>query len=469
MTPILLLEVNEIPWRLLDRYLGRPEFPHVNKFFEISSHFTTVTVDIGELSPWVTWPTFHRGMNNEKHGIKNLGQDPSTFKGKPIWQEIRERGGSIGVCGSMQSWPPLEPGEDGFYVPDTFAHDERCHPAYLNPLQEFNLSQVRRNARVVSSSLPRAAEVLRVAASSIKSGLKLRTGARIAGQLLGERIDKSLTARRPMFQTILFWDVFRKHFKVHRPPQFSTFFTNHVAGVMHRYWKDVFPEDFLDEASSNGESHEWLMRFALRVLDDVLRDVLDWVQSNPDLVVVFASSMGQDAVHRDYHEGVDLVVEDLPLLVARTGLERFQYRPLLAMAPQVAIEVNDEALRERTRRILESAYCGNGRRLMRVQTIGPSLSITIATPPANDLAADTFHIDGREVTWTSSGLRKQPVEPGTGYHIPEGTLAVLSVQLAGSPPHQDRTTIPADRIKNWLLAVSAEGHAKIPALASLAS
>ena len=23
-----------------------------------------------------------------------------------------------------------------------------------------------------------------------------------------------------------------------------TFFTNHVAGAMHRYWKDVFPENF---------------------------------------------------------------------------------------------------------------------------------------------------------------------------------------------------------------------------------
>jgi hypothetical protein len=238
---------------------------------------------------------------------------------------------------------------------------------------------------------------------------------------------------------------------------------------MHRYWKDVFPEDFPANPEAKGESYEWLMRFALCVLDDMLQDVLRWAETNPDLVVVLASSMGQDAVHRDYHEGVDLVVEDLPLLVANAGLERSQYRPLIAMAPQVAIEVQDEALRERTRSILESAHCGSGRPIMRVQVIGPSLSITIATPPAKDMAGETFRINNRAVSWAAAGIRKQPVEPGTGYHIPQGTLAVLSRRLAGTVPRQDRIAIPADRIKDWLLAVSAEGHVKIPALASLAS
>jgi hypothetical protein len=297
----------------------------------------------------------------------------------------------------------------------------------------------------------------------------LSTGARIFGHLVHERFDRAKRVKRPVYQAVLFWDVFRRHFDPRRPPELSTFFTNHVAGVMHRYWRDVFPEDFPDKPLANGESHEWLMRFALGVLDDMMRDVLAWADANPDLVILFASSMGQDAVHRDYHEGVDLVVEDLPLLIAQTGLERSQYRPLLAMAPQVAIEVPDEALRERTRQVLEAAQCTSGRRLMRVQTIGQSLSITIKTPPLAEMAGDIFRINGREVAWRSAGIRKQPVEPGTGYHIPQGTLAVLSRRLAGTPPRQDRLAVPADRIKDWLLQVSAEGHAKIPALASLAA
>jgi hypothetical protein len=469
MTPILLLEINEVPWRLLDRYLGRPEFAHLNRFFGESSHFTTLTVDTGELSPWVTWPSLHRGMNNERHGVKNLGQDPATFRGKPVWQEIRERGGTIGVCGSMQSWPPRDPGERGFHVPDTFAHDEQCIPAYLSPLQAFNLSQVRSNPRVVTGAMPKATDALRVALTAPRAGVRLSTGARIFGHLIHERFDSAKRFKRPVYQAFIFWGVFRRYFDPRRPPELSTFFTNHVAGVMHRYWRDVFPEDFPDKPLPNGESHEWLMRIALGVLDDMRRDVLAWADANPDLVVVFASSMGQNAVHRDYHEGVELVVEDLALLMAQTGLKRSKYRALLAMVPQVAIEVRDAAQREKSRSILKSACCGDARRFIRAQTIGSSLSITVATPPAKDMAGGTFRINGREVTWAAAGIRKQPVEPGTGYHIPQGTLAVLSRRLAGTPLRQDRLTVRADRIKGWLLSVSAEGHTKIPALASLAS
>jgi hypothetical protein len=178
--------------------------------------------------------------------------------------------------------------------------------------------------------------------------------------------------------------------------------------------------------------------------------------------------MGQAAVHRDYHEGVDLVVEDLALLMARAGLSRSEYVPLLAMAPQVAVEIQDESLRARTRSVLESAYCGEHRQFMRVQSIGPSLSITVATPPRRDIAADTFNIAGRQVKWTEAGIRKQETEAGTGYHIPEGSLAVLSGRLQNSAPMQARPKVNADRIKDWLLAISKDGHGKIPTLASAA-
>lgn len=468
VTPILLLEINEIPWRLIDRFVGDPGFPRLNEFFKNASHYTTLAVDVGELSPWVTWPTLHRGMNNERHGVRNLGQDPSTFRGQPIWQAIRDKGGTIGICGSMQSWPPIDPGAGGFYIPDTFAHDDQCRPEYLRPLQAFNLSQVRESARVVNGKMPGVAGVVRAATASLRSGITVRTGARIAGQLLRERFNRSLVVRRPIFQTILFWDVFRKHFDAARPPALSTFFTNHVAGVMHRYWKDVFPEDFPGE-DAPAESHEWVMRFALEVLDDMLGDVIDWAERNPDLVVVFASSMGQGAVHRGYHEGVELIVEDLASLMRQAGLARADYKSLLAMAPQVAVEIEDAALRERCRATLESAVCGRGHHFIKVQAIGTSLSVTVSTPPLADMADATFEIDGRRVAWEDAGIRKQAIEPGTGYHIPQGTLAVLSRRLAGTPPHQDRLTVPADRIKDWLLSVSAEGHAKIPALASLSS
>lgn len=469
MTPILLLEINEIPWRLIDRYGDRPGLSNIGRLLKRAHQYTTVAVDTGELSPWVTWPTFHRGMNNERHGIKNLGQDPSTFKGKPIWEEIRERGGSIGICGSMQSWPPVDPGNGGFYIPDTFAHDESCLPSYLNPLQALNLSLVGMNGRVVSRALPGASKILGAMTSFAKSGITPGTCARIAGQLLGETFDRSMVARRPIFQTILFWDVFRKHFDARKPPAFSTFFTNHIAGVMHRYWGDVFPEDFPDRKVQSGESREPLMRFALKVLDSMLAEVLEWTADNPELVVVFASSMGQHAVHRGYHEGVELVVEDLALLMSCTGISRNDYIPLLAMVPQVAVEIENGEKRGKARRVLEGAVCGEGQHFIGVQELGSSLSITVHTPTLKQMSGDSFRIDGRAVAWSAAGIRKQDIEPGTGYHTPEGSLAVFSGNMHGEPLNQSRSRVDADRVKDWMLAMSRDGSRAVPSLVSACS
>jgi hypothetical protein len=238
---------------------------------------------------------------------------------------------------------------------------------------------------------------------------------------------------------------------------------------MHRYWDDVFPEDFSERRRAAEDSNEPLMRFALRVLDDMLAEALEWAVGNPELVVVLASSMGQDAVHRRNHQGVELVVEDLALLMSHSGVSREDYSPLLAMVPQIAVEIRDGDKRARARRVLESAYCGDAKHFIRVQEIGSSLSITVHTPTLEQMSGDTFFIDGAAVAWRDAGIRKQDIEPGTGYHIPEGSLAVFCERLHGEPLNQSRSRVNADRIKNWMLAVSRDGCRAISSLASACS
>lgn len=463
MTPILLLEINEVPWRLLDRYLQDEAYPNLRRFFGGAVSFTTLATDTGELSPWVTWPTLHRGMNNERHGVLNLGQDPSTFRGVPIWAEIRQRGGNVGVCGSMQSWPPVDPGPGGFYIPDTFAHDSQCIPARVEPFQAFNLGQVGRNARVVDKQVPKPIEALRVVSSALRSGVRLGTLARTVSQIVAERFDGDRAKRRPVFQTILFWDVFRDLFRAGPPPAFSTFFTNHVAGVMHRYWHDVFPEDFEDAEGRRGpppSGQEPLMRFALQVLDEMLAEVIAWTEAHPDLVVVYASSMGQHAVRNEAHEGVELIVDDLARLMKAAGVDAGQFSPLLAMVPQVAVDIPDAGLRATARDLLEGATTLDGHRFITVQELGTSLSITVGTPRRAAIDLGACRIGGRQAAWQELGVRPQEVEAGSAYHIPEGSFAFFGQKVkAGDAPA--RALVRADQIKDWLLRISADGPAEV--------
>ena len=224
--------------------LGRSDLPNLNRFFERSQTYTTRSTDEGELSPWRTWPSFHRGMANTEHGVEFLGQDPATFKGTPIWEEYCKRGYSIGIGGSFQSWPAKDPGPGGFYIPDPFSKDEKCFPSWVEPFQKFNLQQIRANGRIINENSIYSTQSLKLALTLPRLGIRPSTLAAVALQLVQERFDRNYLARRPIFQSMLFWDVFHKLFEPARPPAFTTFFTNHRAGVMHRYWDHIFPEDF---------------------------------------------------------------------------------------------------------------------------------------------------------------------------------------------------------------------------------
>lgn len=448
MKPILLLEMNEIPWRVIDLYLSDSRFPHIGKFFGSSRTYTTLAVDSGELSPWVTWPSLHRGMSNDHHGVFNLGQNPDTYKGVAIWDEYRRRNLNVGVFGSLQSWPPRDPGEGGFYVPDTFAHDASCIPEYLEPVQSFNLGQVKKNGRVLNSGLPSSGEILRLLRTLPKLGLKFSTIWALFRQLWGERFDKNRVARRPIFQTILFWDTFKSLFDARRPPAFSTFFTNHVAGVMHRYWDHVFPEDFGAKAPVS-RVHKATMDFAMSYVDSILADAMDFQTVNPDLVVVFASSMGQAAVYRTEHEGYEASVPDHQRLLEVLGAQPHEYRPLIAMVPQIAVDVPESFSRDHIMKALGACKTQSGTPLFSVKEIGSSLSITILTPGKRDiLAGGFFDATGGWVEWDAGGIAMNAVDPGTAYHIPEGTMAVRQTNGVAS---DDRAPIQADAVKSLLM------------------
>ena len=46
-------------------------------------------------------------------------------------------------------------------------------------------------------------------------------------------------------QPIFSFDIYMKYLKSEKPC-FTTYFTNHVAGMMHRYWEDLFEKDNLN-------------------------------------------------------------------------------------------------------------------------------------------------------------------------------------------------------------------------------
>ena len=111
---IVLFELNEVPWEILDDYVAARPGSGLARVLDRSHSFTSMAADRGHLSPWTTWPTLHRGVNDERHMIASFGQDRTEADRRfpPVWTLLHDAGVSAGVCAprtatrSPTTWAP---------------------------------------------------------------------------------------------------------------------------------------------------------------------------------------------------------------------------------------------------------------------------------------------------------------------------------------------------------------------------
>ncbi len=132
-------------------------------------------------------------------------------------------------------------------------------PNDLSIYQEFNLRMARESSRNVSSKVPWKS-ALQFLAKAPELGLRFRTFLDIGKQLVSERVKSWKKIRRRTYQTVLAFDVFMKQLQKTQPA-FSTFFTNHVASSMHRYWAAAFPEEY----RVMGYDEQWINTFSSEI------------------------------------------------------------------------------------------------------------------------------------------------------------------------------------------------------------
>ena len=120
---LIFYELNEVPMKVVKSYIKSRKNSNIEKLAQTFIS-TTVTQDQGELHPWTTWPTLHRGVCNKKHKIQFLNQDLSEANKQypPIWVYLLSKGIDIGIFGSLQSYPPITGANVKFYLPDTFSY-----------------------------------------------------------------------------------------------------------------------------------------------------------------------------------------------------------------------------------------------------------------------------------------------------------------------------------------------------------
>ena len=435
---VILFELNEVPWRVVDDHVARAPAGPLATALRRSRQYVTVAADVGHLAPWTTWPTVHRGVPDQRHRISALGQDTTAADRAfpPVWRLLHAHGASVGVCGSLHSAPaPDDLDSYAFYLPDAFAPDDRAHPPVLSRFQAFNLAMTRSSGRNVDASLAwrHAAGVL---ASTRGLGIRPSTYRAVAVQLAAERARPHRRSRRRTFQAVLAFDVFMAHLE-RSGPDFSTFFSNHVASAMHRYWAAAYPQDYADFALDGA----WVSTFrdevpwAMGRAEHMLSRLVAFADAHPEYQVWTTSSMGQQAtMARALETAVYLV--DLGTFMRRLGMPDGSWRARPAMLPQTNVTVREALADTLERRLADVRLVDQPLHFRRGD--GGFFSLELGHLDMHSRPTPVRYAGGRH-SLAAFGMKAVEIEDRsdtTAYHVPEGLLFVYDPQQpwAGSSP-----------------------------------
>lgn len=450
----VLFELNEVPLRVVRHFAERRPGSAFAKMLDKGRHWTTVTPDQGHLSPWITWPTLHRGVSSAEHRIAALGQDVTGVDRKypAVWSILAAAGRRVGMFGSLHSYPP-PPNLDcyDFYVPDTFAAGPEAKPAELAAFQQFNLHMVDRSGRNVSGGLP-VKQALSFLRRSLPAGIRPATMAKIARQVASERIWRHRTARRRTIQSLLAFDLFLAQLQAKKPDA-AFFFTNHVASSMHRYWPATFTGDYTETKWSDA----WVRRFGgeldyvMGEADQMLGELLTFADRNPDTVVLVASSMGQAAVDEASRQiSTEVLLRDMGRFLRAIGVEGAWQRRR-TMEPTYTLAFDEEASTEACMAALTKVkIAGRPIEHRRLDARGIEIVLGQSNLPDDQVIVT---IGNRSVAMEEVGIANVPIEDEVGaaaYHIPEGMLLAYDPRSGWGRPTEGET-ISTTRIAPTLL------------------
>ncbi len=440
---VIVYEVNEIPRRLFDFYADA--FP-ASAFAQLRNRgtvFETVAADVGGLSPWVTWPTMHRGVSNIDHEISELGQTLTdvNLEFPNVYNILAKNGVKVGVFGSLQSYPlPEDLDNYCFYVPDTFAAGDECFPTVLSDYQSFNLSMVRSNGRNVSSGVA-VKSASRFIKSALKLGLQPNTFVKLSNQLIQERLNKDILVRRRTSQAEIAFDLYFHQLRSTQP-DVSFFFTNHVASSMHRYWPTIFPRDYEDGKFDPC----WLKRWsgeiphAVKVANYQLQKIINYChQENSELIV--CSSMGQAAVEDVKPLETQVLITNIRKLMEYIGLSNEDWEPKLAMAPRVVITPRSEACKLAFDRIQRIKVNGCPIGVWRTASDDVRLEVSLVNQKSIEIVDGNKTVSPREI-----GIENVHLQDASGsyaYHIPEGILIHYAPSKLNKADKEKWTSISA--------------------------
>jgi hypothetical protein len=262
--PLLIIELNEVNFDFVRRYVERGELPTFAGLLATHALIETSSeTEYEHLEPWIQWVTAHTGKTFAEHGILRLG-DIVEHDMDQIWEQLERAGLRVGAISPMNAKNRTRAA--AFFVPDPWTKTAVTGDRSLHLLADALAQAVGDNAR-----------------SHISAGsyLKLFVGllAHFRPSTFGTLVRLALSRRKAAWANALFLDrfladVFICQWRRHRP-EFASLFLNAAAHIQHHY---MFSSSVYDGPNRNPEWYLASGRDPLldvyRLYDDIVRDML---------------------------------------------------------------------------------------------------------------------------------------------------------------------------------------------------
>ena len=428
---IIAFELNEVPYSVIDAFIETNPDSQLARILPHSASVTAVNPDSMQLHPKVSWQTFHRGVPDTKHGFLEYNQTEAPGKGDypTLWELLRREGHQVGVGASIGAYPlPEQTDNIAFYLTDPFAPDPASKPEYLNVFQQFNTAAVSHSSRNVRKGGMKKSDVLQLLLSLPRLGIRPATCWQVAKQLLAERRSPERVVRRRNIQALLSFDVCMTQIR-RQQPQFCTVFANHVAAAMHRYWAARFPHHYEENKMPENwrETYSDEIDAAMRDTDLMLKQLIQFVERQPEYTLLVLSSMGQAAIEHQVVRN-QLVIKNLDAFMKCLDFGAEKYEILPGMEPEYVVRFHNADDCTRFNKTL-GRLCINGEQ----PTIKPvndfqtrflvfQYNVDFDTIELKEEVGSTTTIFLRD-----AGMHIEPIQDLTGstaQHIPEGCCFV---------------------------------------------
>ena len=286
---ILFLQLNELNFDYIERYILRDELPNFARFFDRHGIVETVSEEEHHLAnPWIQWPTVHTGLSYAEHSVFRLGDAVQTDH-ETIYDALERAGLKVGALSPFNAKNTTE--DAAFFVPDPWTKTpftgskdlRRIYDAICQVTDDY--AEARITARtIVNLSLGSLANA---------NPAKLhRYVAETLNYLRGKIWFRAVVCDR------LLADTFLTQVKKH-DPHFATVFLNGAAHMQHHY---LFSSAVYEGERSNPEWHVGAdddpLLDMLRAYDEALGGIMAYAASNGRRIIL-ATGLHQNAHERE--------------------------------------------------------------------------------------------------------------------------------------------------------------------------